>query len=134
VLQAPSNALETVGTGRIQGWIRGDWPNCTTTYGPPIGTTSYSDSDADPTPETRGASSQRVIPLKFGPLTSHATELAGGIRYHPFVGVVIFRIFSAGPDKISSTMHHNYIFHSIEHLHETFGRRANVPGGGNLGI
>ena len=55
-----------------------------------------------------------------------ATELAGGIRCHPIVDVVIFRIFAVSPDNISRMMHHNYIFNSIEHLHETFGRRAYV--------
>jgi hypothetical protein len=41
MLQVPSNALETVGGGRIRERIRGVWPNCTTTYGHPIGTTSF---------------------------------------------------------------------------------------------
>jgi hypothetical protein len=50
--------------------------------------------------ETRGASFQLVILLRFGPMTLHANELAGDIRYHPIVDVVISRIFAAGADNI----------------------------------
>jgi hypothetical protein len=47
MLQAPSDALETVGSGRIQGRIFCDRPNCTTTHSPPIGTTSFYALDAE---------------------------------------------------------------------------------------
>lgn len=100
--QAPSNALKTVGRVRIQEWICGDCPNCTTTYGPPIGTRSYSDLDGEYGSRNTRRELATCNSLSIRSLVMlHATELAGGIRCHPIVDVVIFGIFAVSPDNIS---------------------------------